>query len=94
MVLFSFPIIILLILAELDESEATVRIIHGKLFGTLHHNRLFEAEDFKSVPEYWISQPLDHFNPSETRVWSQVIFVHLRLTKYGFLSIVSEHKFS
>jgi len=49
------------------------RIFNGKFFGTLNHTILpFHTKDTKDFPTYWITQPLDHENPEDTRTWSQV----------------------
>jgi hypothetical protein len=53
------------------------KLIHGKYFGPLN-NTIFpfpkEVQE-QEVETGWISQPLDHFNKSDTRKWYQVILL-------------------
>lgn len=40
---------------------------------------------FQTIPEEWFDQSLDHFNPTDTRTWKQVIKM---LSLILYLSIV------
>lgn len=68
------PLLLLIILGFINISTAWRTFLRGR---SKHGNLgepVLSSKTYVLPKEQWFTQNLDHFNPTETRVWKQVMY--------------------
>jgi len=77
-----------IILSAINTSTAWRTFLRGRnKYGNLGHPTL-SSKTYMLPEEKWFTQYLDHFNPTDARVWEQVLY-----TRKDFIIFVSSLNF-
>lgn len=68
-----FLVSLLVVLSVINFSIAWRNFMRGRNKNGNLGEPVVSSEDYKLVEEQWFTQLLDHFNPTDIRVWKQVI---------------------
>lgn len=85
------PLLLLIIVGVINISTAWRTFLRGRSkYGNLG-GPVLSSKTYVLPEEKWFTQYLDHFNPTETRVWKQVIYNYL--LKFMFILFLEVREF-